>query len=123
MLIENKPGGGTNIANRALIDSAPDGYRLMLAANAVAANPSLYQPSPFDPLRDMTAVALVGRVPVVLAAGLGEGAPASIAQLLAQSKAKPGSINFGTPGNGSTPHLAVELFERAAAIQRRAMRS
>jgi len=116
VVIDNKPGGGTNIANRALIDSAPDGYTLMLAANAVAANPALYQPPPFDPLRDMTAVSLVGRVPVVLAAGMGEDAPASMAQFIARSLAKPGSINFGTPGNGSTPHLAVELFERAAGI-------
>ena len=67
VVVDNKPGAGTNIANRALIDSTPDGHTLMLAANAIAANPTLYQPSPFDPLRDMTAVSLVGRVPVVLA--------------------------------------------------------
>lgn len=117
VIVENKPGAGTNIANRALIDAAPDGHTLMLAANAVAANPSLYQPSPFDPLRDMTAVSLVGRVPVVLAAGMGASAPQTIAQFIAASKAKPGSINFGTPGNGSTPHLAIELFARAAGIE------
>jgi tripartite-type tricarboxylate transporter receptor subunit TctC len=117
VIVENKPGAGTNIANRALIDSPPDGYTLMLAANAVAANPTLYQPPPFDPLRDMTAVSLVGRVPVVIAAGTGPAAPASIAQLIAQSKAKPGAINFASPGNGSTPHLAVELFQRAAGIE------
>lgn len=50
-----------------VIESAPDGHTLMLAANAIAANPTLYQPSPFDPLRDLTAVSLVGRVPVVFA--------------------------------------------------------
>jgi tripartite-type tricarboxylate transporter receptor subunit TctC len=117
VIVENKPGAGTNPANRALIDSPPDGYTLMLAANAVAANPALYQPPPFDPLRDMTAVSLVGRVPVVIAAGTGQAAPTSIAQLIALSKAKPGSINFASPGNGSTPHLAVELFQRAAGIE------
>ncbi len=114
-IVDNKPGAGTNIAMRALIDSAPDGYTLALAANAIAANPALYQPSPFDPVKDVTAVSLVGRVPVVLAAGAGSEV-SSIAKLIALSKAKPGSINFGTPGNGSTPHLAIELFERAAGI-------
>ncbi len=116
VVIDNKPGAGTNIASRALIDSAPDGYTLMLAANAVAANPTLYQPPPFDPLRDMTAVALVGRVPVVIAAGMGANAPTSIAQLVERSKAKAGAVDYGSPGNGSTPHLAVALFERAAGI-------
>jgi tripartite-type tricarboxylate transporter receptor subunit TctC len=100
----------------ALIDSAPDGHTLMLVANAVAANPTLYQPPPFDVARDLTPISLVGRVPVVLATGT-QGDLTSIAALIAQSKAKPGSINFGTPGNGSTPHLAIELLQRAAGIQ------
>lgn len=116
LIVENKPGAGTNLAMRALIDSAPDGHTLMLVANAVAANPTLYQPPPFDPARDLTPISLVGRVPVVLATGT-QGDLTSIAALIAQSKAKPGSINFGTPGNGSTPHLAIELFVRAAGIQ------
>jgi len=116
VVVENKPGAGTNIANRALIDSAPDGYTLMLAANAIAANPSLYQPPPYDLARDVTPVSLVGRVPVVIAANA-QSEVTSLARLIALSKAKPGSINYGTPGNGSTPHLAVELFARAAGIE------
>jgi tripartite-type tricarboxylate transporter receptor subunit TctC len=115
VIIDNKPGAGTNIAVRSLIDSAPDGYTLMLTANAIAANPTLYQPSPFDPARDVTPISLVGRVPVVIAAGA-QSEVNSFAKLVSLSKAKPGSVNFGTPGNGSTPHLAVELFERAAGI-------
>ena len=116
VIVENKPGAGTNIAMRALIDSPADGHTLMLVANAAAANPSLYQPPPFDITRDLTPISLVGRVPVVIATGAG-GDLRSIAGLVARSKAQPGSINFGTPGNGSTPHLAVELFERAVGIQ------
>jgi len=115
VIVDNKPGGGTNIATKALIDSPPDGYTLMLAANALAANVSLFQPAPYQ-LDRVTPVAAVGRVPVVLAANP-QAAINSIAALIAQSKAKPGSINYATPGNGSTPHLAVELFERAAGIQ------
>ena len=116
VIVDNKPGGGTNIANRALIDSAPDGSTLMLVANAVAANPTLYQPAPYDLARDITPVSLVGRVPVVLAANAASKVT-SVAQLVALSKAAPRSINYGTPGNGSTPHLAIELFERAAGIE------
>jgi tripartite-type tricarboxylate transporter receptor subunit TctC len=116
VIIENKPGAGTNIAMRALIDSAPDGHTLMLVANAVAANPTLYQPAPFEPARDLTPISLVGRVPVVIVAGAGSEVN-SIARLISLSKGKPGSVNYGTPGNGSTPHLAVELFQRAAGIE------
>ncbi len=116
VIVDNKPGGGTNIANRALIDSPPDGYTLMLVANAIAANPTLYQPAPYDLARDVTPVALVGRVPVVIAANA-QSEVNSIAKLVSMSKAAPRSINYGTPGNGSTPHLAVALFERAAGIE------
>jgi tripartite-type tricarboxylate transporter receptor subunit TctC len=116
VIIDNKPGAGTNIAMRALIDSPPDGHTLMLVANAAAANPTLYQPPPFDTVRDLTPVSLVGRVPVVIAVNAASEL-GSIARLVSASKAKPGSVNVGTPGNGSTPHLAVELFQRAAGIE------
>jgi len=114
-VVENKPGAGTNIAVKLVVDAAPDGYTLMLAANALAANPALYQPSPFDPERDLVPVSLIGRVPVVIAANA--SAPFStIAQLIAAAKARPGHISFASPGNGSTPHMAVEFFKRAAGI-------
>ena len=64
----------------------------------------------------MTPISLVGRVPVVIAAGVNSEVT-SLAKLLSLSKAKPASINYGSPGNGATPHLAVELFERAAGIK------
>lgn len=114
-VVENKPGAGTNIAVKSVIAAEPDGYTLMLAANALAANMALYQPAPFDAEKDLVPVSLVGRVPVVIAANA--NAPyASVASLIASAKTKPGSIAFATPGNGSTPHMAVELFERAAGI-------
>ena len=116
VVIDNRPGAGTNIAMRALIESPPDGYTLMLAANSLAANPSLYEPPPFDPARDVTPISVVGRVPVVLAVGAGSSID-SLPALIAAAKAKPRSITYGSPGNGSTPHLAVALFERRAGIQ------
>jgi tripartite-type tricarboxylate transporter receptor subunit TctC len=116
VVVENRPGAGTNIAMRALIDSPADGHTLMLTANSIAANPSLYQPAPFDPARDVTPISLAGRVPVVIAANPQSG-PESLARLIAASKAKPDSVSYGSPGNGATPHLAMELFARAAGIQ------
>ena len=114
-VVENKPGAGTNIAVKATIDAPADGYTMMMAANALAANMALYQPAPFDAERDLVAVSLIGRVPVVIAANA--GAPyGSIKELIDAAKARPGSISFASPGNGSTPHMAVEFFERAAGI-------
>ncbi len=115
VVVENKPGAGTNIALRALIDSPPDGYTLMLTANAVAANVSLFQPPPYDIAKDLTPIALVGRVPVVLAVNA-QSEFTSIERFIAAAKANPKAVNYATPGNGSTPHLAVELFARAAGI-------
>ncbi len=114
-VVENKPGAGTNIAVKAVIDSPADGYTLMLAANALAANMSLYQPMPFDAEKDLAPIALIGRVPVVLAVNAATG-PATLAKLIEQAKAKPGSFNYASPGNGSTPHMAVELFQVTAGI-------
>jgi len=115
VLIDNKPGAGTNIAVKSVIDSPGDGYTLLMSANALAANMALYQPAPFDAEKDLAPVSLIGRVPVVIA--MNPNAPyASIAKLIEAARAKPGSIAFATPGNGSTPHMALELFARAAGI-------
>jgi len=116
VIIENKPGAGTNIAVRSLIDSPPDGYTLMLTANSLAANMALYKPQPFDAERDVVPVALVGRVPVVIATNASSQFT-TLASLVQAAKAKPGTINYASPGNGSTPHLAMELFARAAGIE------
>ena len=67
-VIENKPGAGSNIAIKATIEAPADGYTLLMAANALTANMALFQPKPFDAERDLTPVALICRVPVVIAA-------------------------------------------------------
>ena len=118
VIVENKPGAGTNIAIKALTTSAPDGYTLLLAANALAVNPALFQPAPFDLERDFTPVSLVGRVPVVFTVREGSEFK-SLAQVIAAAKAKPGGITVATPGNGSTPHLAMELFQHTAGLSLR----
>lgn len=115
IVVENKPGGGTNIATKLLIDSPSDGYTLMLAANALAANKSLYKPQPYDPELDITPIALVGNVPVVLATSI-NSKYANLGDVIKAAKLKPDDITFGSPGNGATPHMAVKFFEQAAGI-------
>ena len=114
-VVENKPGAGTNIAVKSVISAEADGHTLLMAANALAANMSLFQPMPFDAEKELVAVSMIGRVPVVIAAN--PNVPyANIKQLIEAAKGKPNSIAYGSPGNGSTPHMAIELFARAAGI-------
>ncbi|MBU3617172.1 tripartite tricarboxylate transporter substrate binding protein [Polynucleobacter sp. JS-Polo-80-F4] len=115
VLIENKPGAGTNIAVKQLIDSPPDGYTLMVAANALAANMSLYKPQPFDIDKDITPIALIGRVPVVIATSA-DSKYQKLSDLIKAAKANPDFITYGTPGNGATPHMAMKFFEQVAGI-------
>jgi tripartite-type tricarboxylate transporter receptor subunit TctC len=118
VVVENKPGAGTNIAVKSLTSSTPDGYTLLLAANALAVNPSLFEPAPYDLERDITPVALVGRVPVVFT--VREGSPIkTLPELVAAAKARPGGVTVATLGNGSTPHLAMELFQHTAGLSLR----
>jgi tripartite-type tricarboxylate transporter receptor subunit TctC len=115
VIVENKPGAATNIAVKDLIASPPDGYTLMLAANALAANMSLFQPPPFDTARDVASVALVGRVPVVIATSA-DSPLNTLAKMVSAARAHPDTVTYATPGNGSTPHLAMALFARTAGI-------
>ncbi|MGZ5033336.1 MAG: Bug family tripartite tricarboxylate transporter substrate binding protein [Usitatibacter sp.] len=115
VVVENKPGAGSNIAIRALIDSPPDGYTVMLVANGLTANPLLYTSSPFDPNQDVVPVSLVARLPVVIAANASSEL-STLAKLVEAAKARPGTVSYASPGTGSTPHLALELFARAAGI-------
>jgi tripartite-type tricarboxylate transporter receptor subunit TctC len=115
VIVENKPGAASNIAIRQLIDSPPDGYTVMLVANGLTANPLLYTQQPFDPNTDVVPITLVARLPVVIAAAASSDIT-SVRKLVDASKARPGSVSYGTPGSGSTPHLAAEMFARAAGV-------
>ena len=116
VVIDNKPGAASNIAIRQLIDSPPDGYTVMLVANGLTANPLLYTQQPFDPNADVVPISLVARLPVVIAAGA-KSELSTLKKVIEASKARPGSVNYGSPGSGSTPHLATEMFARAAGIE------
>ena len=118
IIVENKPGAGTNIATKQVIDSPADGYTFLLAANALAANMALYKPQPYNAETDLAPIALIGHVPVVIATNT-KGRFKNLADLVKYAKSNPDQVTFGSPGNGSTPHMALKLFEQVSGISLR----
>ena len=114
-IIENRPGGGTNIATEAVVRAPPDGYTLLLVAPANAINATLYEKLNFDFLRDMEPVAGIIRFPNVVV--VHPSLPInSIPELIAYAKANPGKLNMASSGNGSTIHMSGELFKMLTGI-------
>jgi tripartite-type tricarboxylate transporter receptor subunit TctC len=110
IVIENRAGAGGVLAAGDVAKAAPDGQTLLAAASSLAANPTLVKALPYDTLKDLQAVALIFRTPLVLV--VDPKMPVhSVAELVALLKAKPGQINFGHGGPGSAIHLAGELFQ------------
>jgi tripartite-type tricarboxylate transporter receptor subunit TctC len=116
-VIENRPGGNGFIATTAVAKAAPDGYTLLMAhTGEFAVNPALFDNVPYDLERDFVAITMVSDSPMLYLATA--GAPFNTFQeLVAQAKAKPGAISFGSAGNGSINHLAGEWLAQAAGIQ------
>jgi tripartite-type tricarboxylate transporter receptor subunit TctC len=112
VLIDNRAGANGNIGATAAARSAPDGYTLLWSwAGTLATNPSLYRDLPYDPERDFEPVVLVGNVPNILVVNRQLG-PRSLAEFGAHVRAHPGAVNFGSTGNGSSMHLAGELYKK-----------
>lgn len=110
VVVENKPGAATTLGAADVAKAAPDGYTLMLAPAPFVIAPLMYQKLTYDAARDFTGVALLASSPLLLTAH--PSVPANtLPELLALAKAKPGALMYGSPGNGSVPHLATELFK------------
>jgi tripartite-type tricarboxylate transporter receptor subunit TctC len=110
VLVDNRPGAGTNIANDHVAKAAPDGYTLLMNTAAVAINMSLYKKVPFDTLRDFAPVSMFSTSPNILV--IHPSVPAKTArELIALAKARPGALNFSSAGSGTTQHLSGELFK------------
>jgi len=110
VIVENRPGAATTVGAAEVAKAPADGYTLMLAPAPFVIAPLMYQNLSFDAARDFTGVALLASSPLILTAhpSVAAGTPQ---ELLALAKAKPGTIMYGSPGNGSVPHLATELFK------------
>jgi tripartite-type tricarboxylate transporter receptor subunit TctC len=115
-VIENRPGGGTNIATEAALRAAPDGYSLLLVAPANAINATLYSKLNFNFLQEMTPIAGIIRFPNVVVVNP-EVPVKTIPELIAYAKANPGKLNMASSGNGSTIHMSGELFKMLTGIE------
>ncbi|GAA4341379.1 tripartite tricarboxylate transporter substrate binding protein [Variovorax defluvii] len=115
-VVEGKPGAGGTIGANYVAKAEPDGYTLFLMASGHSAAPGLYKSLPFDAVNDFTMVSMVARSPFAIIAGPAAKA-GSIQELVAQAKAQPNSIDYGSGGTGSGMHLAAVLFQARAGVQ------
>lgn len=115
VIVDNKPGAGTIIGTDAVAKSAPDGYTLVMATFAHAVNPALQPKLPYDTDKAFAPVALVGISPNVLVVRADQPYK-TVAELIAAAKAKPGKLTFASQGNGTSAHLAGELFKSLAKV-------
>ena len=116
IVVENQPGAGGIVGTSALVKAAPDGYTLSIVSNNHVIYPSVYKSLPFDPIADITPIAIIGSTPVVLV--VNAKVPAKNAQeLIALLKANPGKYNYGSSGNGTILHLAAAMFFDEAGVE------
>ena len=115
VIVENKPGAGTIMGTAAAASSTPDGYTLLMASAPYAIIPSINAKLPYDPFKAFAPVALVARSFDIVV--VNPKLPfKSVHDVIAYAKANPGKLNFGSPGIGSSPHLAGELFKSLAHV-------
>jgi tripartite-type tricarboxylate transporter receptor subunit TctC len=116
VVVENRPGAGSNIGAEAAARSAPDGYTMLLAAPTLAINRFLYASLSFDSVTDFAPVSLLCRFPNILAVPASSPLT-SVRDFIDYAKARPGKVTYSSPGIGTTPHLSGELFMRKAGIE------
>ncbi len=116
VVVENRPGAGGIIGTQAMLSADADGYTLMVQSASHAANPAIYKSLPYDPLKDIVDVAMLGMTPYVMIAAKG-GAYPTLRSLIDAAKAKPGQIPFASAGVGSSTHLAAEYVAQTAGVK------
>jgi tripartite-type tricarboxylate transporter receptor subunit TctC len=117
IVIEHRPGAGGNVGAQAVLSSAADGYTLLMAAtNNLVINPFMFADMKFDPLADFAPISLIAEVPLILQ--VHPALPvASLREFIEYARANPGKLNYGSPSAGTIPHLAMEIFARAAGVK------
>jgi tripartite-type tricarboxylate transporter receptor subunit TctC len=115
VVIDNRPGAGGIVGAEVVAKAEPDGYALLMGNTALVVSPYLYAKLPFEPLADFVPVTLVNSAPLLLV--VHPSVPVqSVKELIAYAKARPGQLNYGSGGVGSTPYLATELLKAMAGI-------
>lgn len=116
-VIDNKPGSGGNLGIDTAAKAPADGYSLVIGQTSnLAINPSLYIKLPYDPIKDLTPIGLIGNAPLVLVVPTSSPFK-TLGDVVKAAKAQPGFINYATSGNGTVAHLATELLQREAGIK------
>ena len=117
ILVENRPGGGGNVGAQSVLAAPADGYTILVAPNNVMViNPYLFEKTPFEPLKDFLPITKLMDVPLVIS--VSAKLPInSVKELIDYAKANPGKVNYASPGPATPPHLAGEMFARAAGVQ------
>jgi tripartite-type tricarboxylate transporter receptor subunit TctC len=115
VVVENRPGAGGVVASQALVQSSPDGYTLIMVASGHATNPFLYPKLPYDTFQNFTPISLLASSPNILLVRA-DSPFKTLSDVLAQAKAKPGSLAFGHAGTGTSTHLAGALLMTLAKV-------
>jgi len=115
VVVENRPGAGGVVASQALVASPPDGYTLIVVASGHATNPFLYPKIPYDTFKDFTPISLLASSPNILLVRA-DSPFKTLGDMIAQARAKAGSLSFGHAGTGTSTHLAGELLKNLAHV-------
>lgn len=116
IVIENKPGAGGNIGAELVARSDADGYTMLITSIGMATNKFLYPKLPYDPVKDFSPVSLIAVVPNVLVTNSTQPNVKTVTELIANAKAQPGKLTYASAGNGTSIHLAGEVFTSLAKI-------
>lgn len=115
MVVDHRPGAGTNLGGSMVAKAAPDGYTLLLGTSSLAINPTLYSKMPYDPIKELESIILLVRTANVLA--VNPALPVrNVKELIDYARANPGKLNYASSGNGASNHLGMELFKSMAKV-------
>lgn len=117
IVVENRPGAGGNIGAELVARSPADGYTMLIVANGMAVNPALYRKLSYDPIKDFAPVSLLAVVPNVLVANKAKTTAKTVPEVIASAKSQPGKYTYASAGNGTSIHLAGELFTSMAGVE------
>ncbi len=116
-VIDNRPGAGGNLGVDAVAKAPADGYTIVIGQTSnLAINPTLYAKMPYDSQKDLAPIVLLANAPLVMVTGMGTPHK-TLADAVNAAKARPGALNFASPGNGTVAHLTSEMFQKAAGVK------